>query len=298
MKKALIKMLAVMAAGMMAVSCIINIGGRGNVWVGTCTEEGIDYSDVREVGRFRALSTSLPCIVYFSQADKQEVRVESTREFADKVLTEVEDGKLTLRMEPGRYPKLILRVVVTAPDIEQITVSGSGSLVHEGELLVQHDLGLKVSGSGDMQMGSIDSQDFDAHCSGSGEIEVDVVQCADFDGSVSGSGTARIGQVNSKGFEASVSGSGDFYLDSLTMKGGAYVRISGSGDIRLREVAVEGNLDLKTSGSGDITVNGYCYSVSAHSTGSGNISGQLAYNYVDVRTIGSGEVYFRGELNP
>lgn len=296
MKKVLIKILAVMAAGMMAASCIINIGGIGSAWVGTCTEEGIDLSDVREVGSFRALSTSLPCNVYFSQAEKQEVRVESTQEFADKVLTTVEDGKLTLRLEPGRYPKLILRVIVTAPDIQQLTVSGSGSLIQEGELRVSGDLGLKVSGSGDMQMGSLESRDLDVHCSGSGSIGVDGVRCADFDGSVSGSGTARIGRVDSDGFEASVSGSGDFFIDSLTAESDASARISGSGGIRLREVAVDGNLDLKTSGSGDITVNGSCYSVTAHCSGSGNISGHLAYNFIDVRTTGSGEVDFRGEI--
>ena len=290
MKKVLIKILAVMAAGMMAVSCIINIGGRGIVWVGTCTEEGIDLSDVREVGSFRALSTSLPCNVYFSQAEKQEVRVESTQEFADKVLTTVEDGKLTLRLEPGRYPKLVLRVVVTAPDIEQLTVSGSGSLVHEGELRVAHDLGLKVSGSGDMQMGRIDSRDFDARCSGSGNMGVECVRCDDFDGSVSGSGTAHIDRIDSDGFEASVSGSGGFFIDSLTAKSDASVRISGSGGIRLREVTVDGDMDLGTSGSGDITVNGSCRDVTAHCSGSGDISGKLTYNRISIRTTGSGEV--------
>lgn len=44
------------------------------------------------------------------------------------MLITVEDGKLSLKLESGRYPKLILRVVVSSPDIEKLSVSGSGNL--------------------------------------------------------------------------------------------------------------------------------------------------------------------------
>ena len=164
------KLLFFLAAAAMAVSCIINFGGNGVVWVGDCTEEGIDHTEVREVGHFRALASSLPANVYYVQADKQEVRVESTEELAPKVLTSVEDGILTLKLEPGRYPKLILRVTVSSPDIEKLSVSGSGNLFHEGVLHASGSLALKVSGSGDIVTGEIDSRDFDAQCSGSGSI--------------------------------------------------------------------------------------------------------------------------------
>ena len=151
MKKLLISLAAVGMTAAMAVSCIINIGGNGSVWVGEYTEHGIDYTEVREVGHFRALASSLPANVYYVQADKQEVRVESTEEFAPKVLTTVEDGILTLKLEPGRYPKLILRVTVSSPDIEKLSVSGSGNLFHEGVLHASGSLALKVSGSGERQ---------------------------------------------------------------------------------------------------------------------------------------------------
>ena len=210
MKKLLISLAAVGMTAAMAVSCIINIGGNGSVWVGEYTEHGIDYTEVREVGHFRALASSLPANVYYVQADKQEVRVESTEEFAPKVLTTVEDGILTLKLEPGRYPKLILRVTVSSPDIEKLSVSGSGNLFHEGVLHASGSLALKVSGSGDIVTGEIDCRDFDAQCSGSGSIRVGTLACDDFDGKVSGSGNVRMGQISCDDFEAGVSGSGDF----------------------------------------------------------------------------------------
>ena len=63
MKKLLISLAAVGMTAALAVSCIINIGGNGSVWVGEYTEKGIDHTEVREVGHFRALASSLPANV-------------------------------------------------------------------------------------------------------------------------------------------------------------------------------------------------------------------------------------------
>ena len=284
------KLLIFLAAAVMAVSCIIRFGENGVVWVGECTEEGIDHTEVRDVGHFRAVASSLPANVYYVQADKQEVRVESTEEFAPKVLTTVEDGKLSLKLASGRYPKLILRVVVSSPDIEKLSVSGSGNLVHEGVLHASGSLALKVSGSGDIVTGEIDSRDFEAQCSGSGSIRVSKLSCDDFDGQVSGSGSVRMGSISCDDFEAGASGSGGFSVDKLTATGGASVRVSGSGDVLLREATIDGNMDLKTSGSGDITVNGSCHDLTAAITGSGDISGNLKYDRISTHTSGSGSV--------
>ena len=290
MKRTMKKILIFLAVAAMAVSCIINFGGGSAVWVGECTEEGIDHTEVREVGHFRAVASSLPANVYYVQADKQEVRVETTEELAPKVLTTVEDGKLSLKLESGRYPKLILRVVVSSPDIEKLSVSGSGNLFHEGVLHASGSLALKVSGSGDMVMGEIDSRDFTVQCSGSGSIRADKLACDDFDGKVSGSGNVRMGSISCDDFETGVSGSGDFFVDKLTSTGGASVRVSGSGNVRLSEVAVDGNMDLKTGGSGDISVNGSCHDVTASTSGSGNITGDLKYDSISTHTSGSGDV--------
>jgi hypothetical protein len=290
MKRTMKKLLLFLAAATMAVSCIINIGGGSAVWVGECTEEGIDHTEVREVGHFRAVASSLPANVYYVQADQQEVRVETTEELASKVQTTVEDGILSLKLEPGRYPKLILRVVVSSPDIEKLSVSGSGNLIQEGPLHASGSLALKVSGSGDIRTGEIDSQDFTAQCSGSGSIRVGALACDDFGGKISGSGTITMGRISCDDFEMGVSGSGDFLVDVHTSTGGASVRVSGSGNVRLKEATVDGNMDLKTSGSGDITVNGSCHDLTAAISGSGDISGNLKYDRISTHTSGSGSV--------
>lgn len=264
------KLLVFLAAGLLVASCVIRINGGSFVSVGNCTEEGIDYTEIREVGSFKAISHSLPCKLYFSLADKQEVRVESTEEFAGKVITEVENGTLKLKMEEGRYPKLILRVVITSPDIESLQTHGSGDIVHEGSLRVKGDLSVKTHGSGDIRMGTIEAKAFTAHSSGSGDLNFGRVDCA--------------------GFKVSTTGSGDITLASLTAKGKAEVRTTGSGDIRLSEVAVDADMELKSTGSGDISVNGSCHDIVASTTGSGDITGNLSFGHIDARSSGSGRV--------
>ena len=289
MKRTMKKLLVLLAAGLLAASCIFNFGG-GFVSIGGCTEEGIDYTEIREVGAFDAISHSLPCKLYFSQADKQEVRVESTEEFAGKVITEVENGTLKLKMEEGRYPKLILRVVISSPDIESLQTHGSGDIVHEGTLRVKGDLTVKTHGSGDIRMGTVEAKAFTAHGSGSGDIRLEGVSSADFSASVSGSGDLNFARVDCAGFKVSTAGSGDISVGNLTAKGKAEARTSGSGTIRLSAVAVDGDMELKTVGSGDITVNGSCHDVQASTTGSGDITGNLSFGHIDARSTGSGRV--------
>ena len=269
MKRTMKYILLLVLGCLLAASCVFQVN-NGATFVGFCTEDGIDYTEVREVGNFNALSSGLPCNVYFSQSDKQEVRVETTEELAPKVLTTVEDGTLKLKLEKGNYPKLILRVVITVPDIESIAIRGSGNLIHEGSLQVSKDLNVKVSGSGDIQMGDIVCKAFEARTSGSGDISFGSIGCTDFSGAVNGSGNIDI--------------------NTLTASGNGSAHVSGSGDIRLRKVSVDGDMDLKTIGSGDITVNGSCHDVTASSSGSGDISGNLSHAGMRVSTSGSGDI--------
>ena len=286
--KHLCLLILILAAGLLAVSCVFRI--NGSVIVGHCTEEGIDYTEVREVGPFEGLSSSLPCNVYYEQGDKQEVIVESTEELAGKVITEVQGGTLKLKLEEGRYPTLILRVKVSSPDIESLHISGSGHLVNEGGVHAHGGLTLHVSGSGSIRTGAIDCKDLTAHCSGSGSLRLETIACDDFTGTVSGSGSIHVEKMSCDDFSAGVSGSGGITAQVLRTDGNVSAGTSGSGRIRLEEATVDGDMELKTSGAGGITVNGSCHDVNATTSGSGSISGDLTYDNIRSHTTGSGKV--------
>lgn len=264
-------LLLMLAACLLAVSCVININGSGGaIVIGGCSEEGITLTDTREVAPFRAINSRIPCNVYYSQSETQEVRVETTEEFAEKVLTEVNDGTLDIRLKEGKYHHLILRVVVSSPEIESMKVSGSGNLIHEGVLQVKGDLDLRTSGSGVLRTGDI--------------------VCDEFTGKTSGSGSVRTGRITCTSFSGTTSGSGSLRVEALSTKGDAYAHVSGSGGVYLNEVEVDGDMTLSTSGSGSIKVDGKCRNVTASTSGSGSISGNLAYESIQKSKSGSGSV--------
>lgn len=312
MKRTMKYMILAVLGCLLVASCILNFSSGVSV-VGDCTEEGIDYTEVRKVDTFNVISSSLPCNIYFSQSDKQEVRVETTEELAPKVLTVVEDGTLKLKMEKGSYPKIILRIVISVPDIESIDLHGSGDLCHEGVLEVGNSLDISTSGSGDIQMGTIACKAFKAHTSGSGNLSFSRIASDAFSASASGSGDIDIATVAALGdasvrlsgsgharlngltavngdMDLSTSGSGDIDLETLTASGNVSALTRGSGHIRLRKVTVDGDMDLKASGSGDISVNGSCRDVTASTSGSGDISGDLSHAGMRVRSSGSGDI--------
>ena len=284
-----ILVLVMLAVGMMAASCIVNLGS-GSLIVGHCTEEGIDYTEVRDVAPFHAISSGLPCNIYYEQGPKQEVRVESTQEFAGKVITEVENGTLKIKLEEGKYPNLILRMVISSPDIDGIKITGSGHLVNEGGIHAGGGLDLTVSGSGSIGTGDIDGKDLTAHVSGSGSLRLPAVSCADFSGKVSGSGSVQVEKVSCTGFSAHVSGSGHIAAQTARVKGNLSAVISGSGRVRLEDAKVDGDMALKTTGAGGITVNGSCRNVEATTSGSGSISGDLTYDNIRSHSTGSGKI--------
>lgn len=260
-----------LAACSMAVSCVLNFSDNDGVHItGGCTEEGIDYSEVREVGPFSAISCGLPCNVYYVQAEAQEVRVETTREFVDTVLTTVQDGMLSIKLQEGHYDHPVLRVIVESPDIESIHISGNGHLIHEGTLYSTLNLNLRISGSGSIRTGDIVSDGFTGKCSGSGFLQTGNITCNRFSATVSGSGSVQVGGLSTEGYVT--------------------VRTSGSGTIRLDQVSVGRDMELKTSGSGGIQVNGNCRNVSASVSGSGHISGNLSYDTLQTSGSGSGRV--------
>ena len=278
---------------LLAVSCVFTYrSGSGNVTVlGGCTEEGIDYTDIRDVAPFKALVFRIPCNLYYVQADKQEVRVETTEDFVGKVLTDVEGGTLDIHLQDGTYPRLVLRVVVSSPDIASIQVKGSGNMIHEGVLRSSGDLTLRTSGSGYVHTGDIVCTEFDGKSSGSGSLKLGNVTCTTFSGATTGSGALQVGNVSgTSSFSVTSSGSGSVRFESLSTEGDVSVRISGSGRAVFDQVTVGGDMDLGTTGSGDIKVNGSCRNVSASTSGSGTISGVLSYENLKQREAGSGRV--------
>ncbi len=245
--------------------------------------------ETRSVPAFTKLSYRVPGTLYLKQGSPQKVELEGPADVIREIETEVDGNRLIIGKE-GRWmnwnwgEKDNIKVYVTVPTLEGVSVSGSGNLIASDKISAGN-LDLNVSGSGSLQLEFTASGNVEADVSGSGDMNIKG-SCNNFDSDVSGSGkvnmTATIQGVADLGISGSgkivasgsarevragISGSGKVLAGDLSTEK-CVVRISGSGDV---EINVKEELDATISGSGNITYSGDPKRVNSHASGSGNV---------------------------
>jgi hypothetical protein len=246
--------------------------------------------ETRNVGSFTKINFRLPGTVYLKQGSPQKVEIEGNKEVLKKVEFEVEGSKLVIGHE-GKWSNWDsdddneIKVYITVPNLDGVSVSGSGSVVGETKFSTGN-MDLNVSGSGSLSMDVDASGDIEANVSGSGGIDLKG-RCESFDSDVSGSGRVNMSLAIKGLADFSVSGSGkiegggnaDVVKTSISGSGKVLcadletnrceVRISGSGDV---EINVKNELDANISGSGTVAYRGNPSKVNSHASGSGKVS--------------------------
>lgn len=252
MRRAFSYLFMLLLVAFIAASCIhvtsLNIG-RGTTVSGKYTDSRGDYSETRTPGSFDSFKTSGPFNVYFVQSKDQRVLVEGEEEFVTKVITEVNNNELNIRLENGLYNNLVLRVTVFSPSIRSMKSSGSGDLKANSTITLDGNLAVRTSGSGDVFLASVICKELALSSSGSGDLMVE--------------------SLNAEEASVSISGSGDATFDSITVSNDVNLRTTGSGDIRINGTC--GDVDARTSGSGDISGELHYKRISQTSSGSGKI---------------------------
>ncbi len=245
--------------------------------------------EVMKVESFTRIAFRTAGKLYLRQGSPQKVEVEGDRDYIKELDVRVEGGKLIIGREGwsswswGRDDDRVT-VYVTVPDVEGLSVAGSGDMIVESKITAK-DLSLNVSGSGSLIIDADASGDMGADVSGSGKIELKG-KCRDFDSHVSGSGRVKMdvriaeraafgisgsGKILATGsaqeVKATISGSGEVLAADLVTDR-CDVRISGSGDV---EINVNKELDATISGSGSVTYKGNPAHVNSHASGSGHV---------------------------
>lgn len=204
---------------------------------------------VRDVPSFSAISLKVPGILYLEQGNPQNIRVEANESVLEELVTEVKDQTLVIRFKNtnsflSRFNPGKIKVYVTAPDIEALSVSGSGNI--ESQHIKSPKLEFTVSGSGDILVGNLDSEQVKAIVSGSGNIQLNGGSANEFSSAVSGSGSIKGVSFETANADIKISGSGSC---SLTAQELLKVRVSGSGSVSYKGSP---QLDTTVSGSGRV----------------------------------------------
>jgi hypothetical protein len=209
--------------------------------------KGDVVSETRSVSGFSEIDLGMSATVYLTNGDTNSLQVLAQENLLPYIQTNVNNGRLEIKVKHGfnlgnHEP---MQVIVTAPGVTSLAVSGSGKIIVENQWNGT-TLETSISGSGDTELSDVQCGTLKADISGSGSIRADGGQVSMADMTISGSGNIDFRNIVAWNADADISGSGDIYTQ------------------------VNNQLDATISGSGNIYYLGNPQ-INVHISGSGNI---------------------------
>ncbi len=213
----------------LAATCLFVAAPAFAFWGPSITPSGKVVTESRPVTAFTGVAMSLPGTLVLKQGPAESVSLEADDNLLPEIETVVEGGRLRLRFRDHKTSfrgHATIRVLVTAPKIDSISVAGSGDALAES--LQSDHLDLAVAGSGNLRIARVDTSRLKATIAGSGDVRL-AGKASEVSVKIAGSGDLDAGRLESRQATVSVAGSGNAVLwarETLT------VSVAGSGDIR------------------------------------------------------------------
>jgi hypothetical protein len=212
---------------------------------GVLRGEGDAVRQVITLPDLKGINLSFAGDVILTQGSTQSIELEGQQNILDNIKREVRDGVWHIYFDKNVREAKPVTVRITLPHLEEVGLSGSGSVKSTNHFRNLNELDINVAGSGEIML-DYDASSTDLHLSGSGQIHLNGI---------------------SKSLSVSISGSGDVMASDLKTED-CDVTISGSGDA---SVNASRELDTHISGSGDVRYSGSA-SVDAHISGTGEVT--------------------------
>lgn len=206
--------------------------------------EGPVKTENRSAGDFHAVILEIPALAEVSVSDRYSVEIQAQENLLPILKTEVENGRLRIYFEKNVSHTEGLKVRISAPVFDELSISGSGTI--------------KV-------LGAINGERLKLAIGGSGDIEAPQTDVGNMECAIAGSGNIRVGgKTNDVQFD--IAGSGDIAAKELAAATGT-AKIAGSGSVTCN---VSQTLNASIAGSGDIYYTG-SPSVDTDISGSGKV---------------------------
>ncbi len=188
---------------------------------------GVKGKVIREINHARRLNIDLSVDVSILIGAPATLTVEGDNNIVDLVFTRFHDKTLMLTSKKNYRATLPLKVVITLPEIMEISHESSGDIKISG--LKNETIDFLLEGSGDVAAEG-QSDYFEATLNDSGNL--DLTQLVSRSGKVfiTGSGDAEVSAI--KTLNVIIDGSGDVYYSGLLKK--ISKQINGSGELIVR----------------------------------------------------------------
>ena len=191
------------------------------------TASGDKTTETRSLRSFTGVKSSGANDVHITYGTEFKVTIKGSDNLIPYFETEVIGSTLHLGYERINVRRDDIEVFVTLPEIQYVSVSGSGSVDIYGDFPAVDFFDLSISGSGEVEVeDALEADETVIRISGSGEADLEKLTTNYADVNISGSGDARLRVQET--LKARISGSGKIYY-----KGNPQVdsQISGSGRV-------------------------------------------------------------------
>ena len=231
---------AIIALGILLTACdemTFCIHGEGPIV--TQTIDVADFSSVSLIGADDVVIT---------YGETQEVTATGHQNIIDRLKRNVNGNTWNVCLQTGCHVDYELTVYITIPDIEELSITGSGD-IYVNDFVNGGDLELNISGSGDIELARMEGcPAIDAVITGSGDMKLDdeTPDLETLNVSITGSGNFEAYPAVANEAYIDIIGSGDCYISTLDYLD---VSITGSGDVYYKGTP---EVDLKVSGSGNV----------------------------------------------
>lgn len=183
-----------------------------------------------------------------------------------------EDGILTCTPKkdaPSDLPGITL--LVTSPILESIEVCGAGDVTLEGDVELNNDLRLSISGAGDIDISNLTCQSLAVAVNGSGDATAKRITCQSLEVELCGAGDVSIGKTEcATSATMDISGAGD--IEGKLKANDLTLTVSGAGDADLKIECQTAN--VVASGSGDVELRGTCVNLTKSESGFSHIDSE------------------------
>jgi hypothetical protein len=228
------------------------------LFISTSLLAQVNNYDVMNIVDYHSISVNSAYTVYVKQSNKEEVRVEATKEVYDLTEITVEDGVLhiNIKKDESQASKSIwqkidnikllptMNVYVSIKDVQELSVNGNGKLITENSIAADN-LYLQVAGTGSMEV-DLKTKTLEAKLAGPGNLTIK-------------------GYTNNLVLDNSGAGG----IDAFEFEAqNANAKLYGLGSIKMN---VSEKLDAKIYGSGNIFVRGATKEIIKKEYGAGEV---------------------------
>jgi hypothetical protein len=214
-------------------------------------------------------------IIYTQTSGKQELELSVPDNLQDIVQVYVKNRTLIIELKKGYSVSFengaSLELRVAAPMVRSAVINGSGDIIFENGVDVNHGIDWTVNGSGDIDADKVKCRKMNVAVNGSGDIALGDVSGVEMNMAVNGSGDVAVKSISADRVNSAVNGSGDVNIKGISADE-VNGTVNGSGDVNIKGISAD-EVNGTVNGSGDVTLSGKCTKANYSLSGSGDIAG-------------------------